>query len=183
MEEELRSLRKEVAMLRMANAELERVVVRDTLTPLYNRRYFISALNDRISRAGRYDAQAVAILVDVNHMKRINDAHGHAAGDYALIHLAKLLGQSIRATDVAARIGGDEFALILDGMDGERAAAKIASLEWLVEGTPCLFGDTSLPVSASFGHSVICADDSDADIMARADDAMYRAKRSRIAID
>lgn len=183
MEEELRALRKEVAMLRLANAELERVVVRDTLTPLYNRRYFISALNDRISRVGRYEAQAVAILVDVNHMKRINDAHGHAAGDFALIHLAKLLAQSIRSTDVAARIGGDEFALILDGMDSERAAGKIASLEWLVEGTPCVFGEASLPVSASFGHTVIRADDTDAAIMARADDAMYRAKRNRGGLD
>jgi diguanylate cyclase (GGDEF)-like protein len=179
LEEELRVLRREVAMLRLANAELERVVVRDTLTPLYNRRHFISALNDRISRVGRYGAQAVAILIDVNHMKRINDDHGHPAGDFALIHVAKLLSQSIRSTDVAARIGGDEFALILDGMDKERARTKIAALEWIIEGTPCLFGEVSLPLGASFGATAISADDSDAAIIARADEAMYEHKRRR----
>lgn len=179
LEEELRALRTEVTMLRLANAELERVVVRDTLTPLYNRRYYISALNDRISRASRYDAQTVAILIDVNNMKRINDAYGHPAGDFALIHLAKLLSQSIRSTDVAARIGGDEFALILDGMDAEQAMAKIASLEWLIEGTPCLFGDVSLPVGASFGFTAILPQDTDATVIARADEAMYEHKRIR----
>ena len=179
LERELAELRKEVMILRLANAELERVAVRDTLTPLYNRRYFISALNDRINRAGRYDAKAVAIIVDVDLMKRINDAHGHPAGDFALIHIAKLLSQTIRSTDVAARIGGDEFALILDGMDADRAAAKIASLQWLIGQTRCMFGDVELPISASFGHSAILADDSDAAIIARADQAMYRQKRLR----
>jgi diguanylate cyclase (GGDEF)-like protein len=179
LEEELLALRREVAMLRLANAELERVVVRDTLTPLYNRRHYISALNDRISRVGRYGAQAVAILVDVNHMKRINDDHGHPAGDFALIHVAKLLSQSIRSTDVAARIGGDEFALILDGMDEERARTKIAALEWMIEGTPCVFGAASLPLGACFGATVISADDSDATIIARADEALYDHKRRR----
>lgn len=164
-------------MLRLVNAELERVVVRDTLTPLYNRRYYISALNDRISRASRYGAEAVAIIIDVNHMKRINDAHGHPAGDFALMHLAKLLSQSTRSTDVAARIGGDEFALILDGMNAHRAATKVTSLQWLIQETPCLFGDTELQVSASFGYTAILADDSDATIIARADDAMYEQKR------
>ncbi|HEX7874476.1 MAG TPA: GGDEF domain-containing protein [Sphingobium sp.] len=177
LEGELIALRKEVAMLRLVNAELERVVVRDTLTPLYNRRYYISALNDRISRASRYGAEAVAIIIDVNHMKRINDAHGHPAGDFALMHLAKLLSQSTRSTDVAARIGGDEFALILDGMNAHRAATKVTSLQWLIQETPCLFGDTELQVSASFGYTAILADDSDATIIARADDAMYEQKR------
>ncbi|MFT3966447.1 MAG: GGDEF domain-containing protein [Sphingobium sp.] len=181
MEQELAALRKEVAMLRLVNAELERVVVRDTLTPLYNRRYFISALNDRISRVCRHRSEAVAIIIDVNDMKRINDVHGHPAGDYALMHLAKLLSQAIRSTDVAARIGGDEFALILDGMTATRAAAKVASLEWLVHETPCQFGDAELPVSASFGYTTILAEDSDATIIARADEAMYERKRVRHA--
>ncbi|HEX7852993.1 MAG TPA: GGDEF domain-containing protein [Sphingobium sp.] len=179
LEDELQALRKEVAMLRLVNAELERVVVRDTLTPLYNRRYYISALNDRIHRSSRHGAEAVAIIIDVNHMKRINDVHGHPAGDYALMHVAKLLSQAIRSTDIAARIGGDEFALILDGMNADRGAAKIASLEWLIQETPCLFGDAELPISASFGCTPISADDSDATIIARADEAMYEQKRIR----
>lgn len=179
LENELRTLRKEVGMLRLVNAELERVVVRDTLTPLYNRRYFISAVNERISRIGRDGVEAIAIIVDVDHMKKINDAHGHPAGDFALLHLAKLLSQAIRKTDVAARIGGDEFALILDGLDEERARAKVSSLEWLIQESCCIFGDAELPLSASFGCTAIRADDSDATVMARADQAMYEQKRIR----
>ncbi|HEX7821375.1 MAG TPA: GGDEF domain-containing protein [Sphingobium sp.] len=179
LERELGVLRKEIAMLRLVNAELERVVVRDTLTPLYNRRYYISALNERISRASRYAAHSVAIIVDVDHMKRINDAHGHPAGDFALMHLAELLSRAVRTCDVAARIGGDEFALILDELDEVQAAAKIAALEAMIRDTPCRFGSATLPVSASFGCAVIGADDSDADIIARADDAMYEQKRLR----
>lgn len=179
MERELAALRKEVAMLQLVNAELERVVVRDTLTPLYNRRYCITAINDRINRASRYDARAVAIIVDIDHMKKINDAHGHPAGDFALMHLAELLSNAIRSSDVAARIGGDEFALILDEMTDRQAAAKVASLQALIAATPCLFGGTRLPVSASFGWTAIRPGDSDVTIIARADEAMYAQKRLR----
>ncbi|WP_234151334.1 GGDEF domain-containing protein [Sphingobium sufflavum] len=178
-ERELAALRKEVAMLRLVNAELERVVVRDTLTPLYNRRYYISAVNERISRASRYESRAVAIIIDIDHMKRINDAHGHPAGDFALMHLAQLLSDTVRTCDVAARIGGDEFALILDELDEAQARTKIAALTKLVRDTPCRFGGATLPVSASFGLTAIRADDSDADVMARADQAMYDQKRLR----
>lgn len=166
-------------MLRLANAELERVVVRDTLTPLYNRRYFISALNERISRTSRYDSKSVAIIVDVDHMKSINDAHGHPAGDFALLHLADLFSRAIRTGDVAARIGGDEFALILDELDEEQALAKIATFEAMIRDSTCRFCDAALSVSASFGCTSIRADDSDADILARADEAMYEQKRLR----
>lgn len=176
---EITALRREIAMLRLVNAELERVVVRDTLTPLYNRRYYITALNERISRVKRYGAQGVAIIVDVNHMKKINDAHGHPAGDFALMHLANLLLGAIRSADVAARIGGDEFALILDEMDLSKADTKIAALEALIAETPCRFGDVDLAVSASFGWTDIRAEDSDATIIARADEAMYAQKRIR----
>lgn len=179
LERELAALRREVAMLRLVNAELERVVVRDTLTPLYNRRYYISALNDRVSRVSRYGAQSVAIAVDINHMKRINDAHGHPAGDFALMHLAELLSGAIRSSDVAARIGGDEFALILDEVDEDQAAAKVAALEALIAQTACQFGGAALPVSAAFGWTAIRAEDSDATIIARADEAMYAQKRLR----
>jgi diguanylate cyclase (GGDEF)-like protein len=179
LQQQIDALRREVALLRITNAELERVVIRDTLTPLYNRRFFITALNERISRASRYDARAIAIIVDVDHMKRINDANGHPAGDFVLMYLADILARSIRTSDVAARIGGDEFALILDEMDMQQASRKIAALEMQIAETPCRFGHTELDVSAAFGCTDIRAGDSDATIMARADDAMYAQKRRR----
>src|SRR3546814_8483487 len=76
-------LKRELMMLRIANSELERVVERDTLTPLYNRRYFINAVNDRLKRLGRYGTRSILVFADVDGLKRISDTHGHNAGDYA----------------------------------------------------------------------------------------------------
>lgn len=176
---EIAALRREIAMLRMANAELERVVVRDTLTPLFNRRHFISSINDRISRIGRYGGQSVIMFIDVDDMKGINDKHGHAAGDFALLHIAGIIAGAVRSTDVAARLGGDEFALILDEIDQAQAEQKMLALDAMVRESPCLFGADELSISASFGCTPIVAGDTESSILARADEAMYTNKRQR----
>lgn len=178
---EIAALRREIAMLRIANTELERVVVRDTLTPLFNRRHFISSVNDRISRVSRYGGQSVIMFVDVDNMKRINDQHGHAAGDFALMHVAAIISGAVRSTDVAARLGGDEFALILDEIDEAGALRKMAVLDMMVRETPCQFGADELGISASFGCTPILDGDTEFTIMARADQAMYANKRHRRA--
>lgn len=178
---ELAALRQEVRLLRMANAELERVAVRDTLTPLYNRRYFLTALNEHILRRGRYGAQAAVLFADIDGLKQINDRHGHGAGDFALIHAATLLAAHVRTTDVAARIGGDEFAFILEATDMRDARAKAVQLASTLAQTPCLFGDELLAVGASIGLTVLMDGDSDEAVMARADADMYAAKRARRA--
>lgn len=179
LKSEIAALRKEIAMLQIANTELERVVVRDTLTPLYNRRHFISSIADRISRVSRYGAQSVIMFIDVDNMKGINDRHGHAAGDFALMHIAGIIGSAVRLTDVAARVGGDEFALILDEIDPAQAEQKMNALDILVRETPCVFGTDALSISASFGFTPILADDTEFTIMARADESMYANKRDR----
>jgi len=176
---EVADLRVEVKMLRLANAELERVVVRDTLTPLFNRRHFLSGVHDRINRASRYGSRSVVIFVDVDNMKAINDVYGHMAGDFALMHVASIINASVRSTDIAARLGGDEFALILDELGDEQARQKIESLDALMASTPCQFGAECIPVTASFGHTAIAAHDTEADILDRADQAMYTHKRAR----
>ena len=177
LEQELIALRQEVRVLRLAYQELERLVVRDTLTPLFNRRHFISCLAERLSRLERYGTQAALVFIDVNEMKQINDRFGHSAGDFALLHIARLLNSSIRATDIAARVGGDEFALLLDGMSEEAAADKARTLAKLIGESDCCFGDDRLPLSASFGCTALREGDSDFAAIARADMAMYAAKR------
>jgi diguanylate cyclase (GGDEF)-like protein len=177
LQRELAAMRKELAMLRMANAELERVIVRDTLTPLYNRRHFLSIVNDRINRMERYGSRSVVMFIDVDRMKHINDAFGHAAGDFALIHVAELIATAIRSTDVAARLGGDEFALILDEIDEDQANHKMTALDALIRETSCLFDGKALPVTASFGCTEIKAGDTEGTILGRADMAMYDNKR------
>lgn len=179
LEAEIATLRLENTALRVANAELERVVVRDTLTPLFNRRHFIACLNERIGRVVRYGLEAAVMFVDVDNMKGINDRHGHAAGDFVLLHTARIIAGSIRATDVAARIGGDEFALILDSINIEQALAKRDTLDRLIRETTCRYGDAELAMSASLGCTAIAADDTEFKVIARADGAMYQTKRVR----
>jgi diguanylate cyclase (GGDEF)-like protein len=178
---ELAALRQEVRLLRMANAELERVAVRDTLTPLYNRRYFLTALNERILRRGRYGAQAAVLFADIDGLKQINDQHGHGAGDFALIHAANVLAAHVRATDVVARIGGDEFAFILEETDAAYARAKAIQLAETLAQSLCRYDGAVLAVGASIGLTVLMDGDSDEAIMARADADMYAAKRARRA--
>lgn len=175
---EVTTLRREVRLLRIANAELERVAIRDPLTPLYNRRYFLSALNERLVRAQRYQTKAAVLFIDVNRMKYINDAFGHSAGDFALIHIAQILQRNIRATDVAARIGGDEFAVILEEVDEQQAEAKAIQLDEVMRGTRCDFGEAVLPVSVSIGLTMVRPNDTDDGLIERADADMYARKRA-----
>lgn len=178
LQQEIASLRRELRMLRMANAELERVAVMDTLTPLRNRRYFVSALNDRIVRRNRYGTHCAILFVDINGLKHINDVHGHSAGDFALVHAAQILNSQIRATDVAARIGGDEFAVILEEASDRQARAKAKQLEKLIAETQCTYGDTPLPMSAAIGLTMLEVNDSDDAVIERADADMYARKRA-----
>jgi len=177
IEQEIVALRKEVRLLRLANEELERLVIRDTLTPLFNRRHFINSLAERLNRLERYGSGSALVFVDVDGMKRINDNFGHGAGDHALNHIARLLGSSIRSTDIAARVGGDEFALLLDGVGEEAANDKASQLATLIAMTQCHFDGMLLPLAASFGCTALRPGDSDFAAIARADMAMYAAKR------
>ncbi len=179
LRDENTALREELARLRAINDELERIVVRDTLTPLYNRRHFVNCLAERLSRMERYGTRTALVFLDVDGLKAINDAHGHGAGDAALNHVARIIGQDVRATDVAARIGGDEFALLFDGMDDAAANAKASRLITRIAGEPCDFRGACLPISVSYGCTSLQPGDNDFVAIARADTAMYAAKRQR----
>lgn len=177
LESQIAVLRRELLSLRIANSELERVVERDTLTPLYNRRYLINAINDRLKRLSRYGTRSILVFVDVDGLKGINDTHGHGAGDFALIHIAALLSDNVRTTDIVARIGGDEFALILEELSKEEAQAKVGRLRQAIAETPCEFNGAQLTLGASFGMAVMLESDTDESLVARADADMYANKR------
>lgn len=174
-------LRRENRVLKIAVAELERVSERDTLTPLYNRRYFLTAIHQRIAQFERTRKGAAIVYADVNQLKAINDNLGHAAGDFALMEIANRLAASIRATDVAARIGGDEFGLILDQSSEEGARAQIGRLGLILSSSPAQFGDQAIDLSACFGVAMLSADMTESDILAAADRDMYRAKLAAAA--
>ncbi|ALJ15399.1 GGDEF domain-containing protein [Sphingopyxis macrogoltabida] len=171
------ALRRENRVLKIAVAELERVSERDTLTPLYNRRYFLTAIHHRLARFERHAECAAVVFVDVNQLKYINDSFGHAAGDFALMEVAARLAASIRSTDVAARIGGDEFGLILDQSTEGGARAQIERLGEVLSTGPALYDGNEIALSACFGVAMLQVGMAEADILAAADRDMYRCKQ------
>ena len=172
-------LRASLDTMRARVEALERLADTDTLTPLPNRRVFVREV-DRVARqVARYDTPAAVMFVDVNALKSINDAHGHQAGDAALIHVAAILKREVRATDVVARIGGDEFGLLLDHLDEDAAAAKAASLVAVLASELLDVGARQLAVGLSIGLTMIRKDDSVDAVLARADADMYAAKAAQ----
>jgi diguanylate cyclase (GGDEF)-like protein len=158
------------------NRQLENVLEaaqRDSLTGLYNRAYFEDALRRRIEFANRRtDALSVAII-DVDHFKEVNDTRGHGMGDIALQQIARLIGSQGRETDVVARYGGDEFAMLMPGTPAE-AAVKVADrIRHLVETAQI----SDIPLSLSIGIAA-CPTDATAltELLDLADEAMYEVK-------
>jgi diguanylate cyclase (GGDEF)-like protein len=160
--------------------ELEARVDIDPLTETLNRRGFERELKRSVAYVKRYGTSAALIYVDLDGFKPVNDRHGHAAGDVVLKAIAATLVRQVRASDVVARIGGDEFAILLWNVSGPAAAAKATALEAVVYATPVRWGSSTLVVGASAGVALLGALDLPADVLARADAAMYARKRAKL---
>jgi len=178
---EVERLAAELELFRARIAELETRIDVDPLTETLNRRGFARELARSLAYVKRYRASAALLYIDLNEFKPVNDRHGHAAGDAVLKAIAAALARQVRASDVVARIGGDEFAVLLWNISGAAAAAKAAALEAAVHGTPVRWGSSTLVVGAAAGVAMLGASDSAADVLARADAAMYARKRQRRA--
>ena len=170
------ALRAELATLGQRVAELSQLADTDTLTPLPNRRHFLRELQRVAQQVSRYRHRAAVLFVDVDGLKAINDGHGHRAGDMALIHVARLLRDRVRGSDVVARIGGDEFGVLLEHVDEAAARAKAASLCDAIRDNPPSDG---IAIAVSIGIAPLLPDDDLEAALARADGDMYGAKRSR----
>ena len=147
----------------------------DELTGLARRWRFDEALEHQVALAERHGTPAALLLVDVDGLKRINDTHGHQVGDQILQHVGAAIREQTRLPDVAARIGGDEFAIILQDAGGEDANAAAARI-LAAAAQPA--GGGSLRTSVSAGSAPIDGSLSPAEVMRRADLALYSAKRS-----
>jgi diguanylate cyclase (GGDEF)-like protein len=172
-------LRHQNALLTARVRQLEDEICRDTLTPLFNRRYFEQAVAGSIAHCQRYQSRAVLLFLDVDDLKGINDTFGHAAGDEALRTIAHVLSANVRSTDVVARIGGDEFAMLLGEISEQDVALKVTQLTAGIAACRVGFGEGAASLSATFGHAFIHPDDQADKVLARADGQMYRSKRSR----
>lgn len=165
-----------IAELEKALDEAREAACVDSLTGALNRRGFDEAYRREISRACRNGAPLVLAMIDLDDFKRLNDTHGHQAGDKALSHLVKMLHESMRPTDVLARFGGEEFVLMLPDTALDDARAAISRFlgkfsAQAIPGTEC---------SMTFSAGVVLHDyfESLEEVIQRADAAAYDAKRS-----
>ena len=152
-----------------------------SLTDLFNRRAFERELARSLAYVKRHGASAALLYLDLDDFKRVNDRHGHSAGDAMLRAVTSVLGRDVRESDVVARIGGDEFALLLWGCDEANAAAKALTLESAIDRTTATHEGAMLTVGASVGAVPLLPLDRPAETMERADRAMYARKATRRA--
>lgn len=157
---------------------LRRLATRDELTGLLNRREYDRILAEEDERARRFGHPLGLVIVDIDRFKAINDSHGHPAGDAVLREVAARLAGAIRTVDRVARIGGEEFALILVQTDGPTALEVARRAVSAVAGKPVAAGEAlSLGVTVSAGVAALPADPEPGALFAAADRALYAAKR------
>jgi len=162
-----------------ANARLERMAATDPLTRLSNRRAFHDALDQQLHRSARAQAPLSLLMIDVDHFKRLNDTHGHQAGDEVLRRLGQCLMDASRGADVAARYGGEEFSLILPDTSGEAALIVAERVRSAVEQMDIEAECSTLHITVSLGAATVCAPDAHLraeELIAAADAALYCAK-------
>jgi diguanylate cyclase (GGDEF)-like protein len=164
-------LRAELQRLRTERVELIDLASHDALTGLLNRRAFDAELHREWALAVRDEIDSFVLIADLDDFKALNDGHGHAAGDEVLRQLAAALSTAARRTDIVARIGGDEFAVLLVRCDEQ----AVHSFERRLLGD----GGRHLPLQISFGHASLRHSSSPATALDRADMAMLAIKRSR----
>lgn len=176
---EIERLELELIAARAHMAALEARAEIDPLTELVNRRGFERELARALAYVKRYATSAALVYLDLDRFKPVNDRHGHAAGDAVLKAVAMVLSRHVRKSDLVARIGGDEFVLLLWNIDAADAQAKARELEAIVARMTATHAGATLAVEASAGVAELLPLDTPALVLERADRAMYARKSSR----
>jgi diguanylate cyclase (GGDEF)-like protein len=159
-------------------SELQQQIIVDELTNVYNRRGLAPALERELAHYRRYREDFSLVLLDLDHFKQLNDAYGHAAGDAALIAVAEFLRRRLRDTDVLARIGGEEFLILLPHTGLDATQATVESLCQALREKTFVLPGAAVQVTASWGitNTNGWADTSAQELFRQADFALYRAK-------
>ncbi len=160
--------------------EIYRLTVLDPLTGAFNRRYLMEVLKREVARSVRHGRPLAVALFDVDFFKKINDTHGHVAGDMTLRELATRVSGLIRADEVFARYGGEEFAIVMTETTRESAAAFGERIRAAVETAPFAFEAQSYPVTVSVGIGTTAGAEpiTPECLTQRADEMLYQAKRT-----
>lgn len=159
--------------------EIYRLTTIDGLTEIFNKRFFLEAIERELNRAGRYGRLLSLAMFDIDHFKRINDTFGHLAGDHVLRELSALMAQNVRRQDVLARYGGEEFAVILPEVDEQGAKLVCEKLRSITAAHPFTFNGKAIGVTISLGiHCFRGGADSTEAFIAQADERLYAAKQA-----
>ena len=175
----IRRLKVQLAQARARIEQLEASADTDFLLDIPNRRGFERELNRAVAYIKRYHATAALIVLDVDRLKPINDAFGHAAGDQVLKAIVAVLLRHVRSSDVIGRLGGDEFALLLWNLSETDAKAKAASLEQAVDRLSFVFRGRPVTAGASAGVALLGLHAEAGRALEAADSAMYVRKAQR----
>jgi diguanylate cyclase (GGDEF)-like protein len=154
--------------------------VRDGLTELFNHRHSIELLQGEFARVGRYEAGVSVIMLDIDHFKLINDAHGHQAGDAVLREVARLMREALRTVDAVGRYGGEEFLAILPHTSYQDAVQTAERVRAAIASHAFKFGEHELRITVSAGVATYPSDATDTPValIREADKALYRAKEA-----
>lgn len=164
--------------LKAAKERAEALARSDELTGLNNRRAFFNDGEQMLSQANRYAHPLSLIMMDVDHFKHINDTHGHAAGDDALVTIANILRSHARKADILGRLGGEEFAIILPETTLSDAIALAERLRIEIENTTVNNAKSDIHITASFGLATLASEQTSLEnLINAADDTLYQAKR------
>jgi two-component system cell cycle response regulator len=171
----------------MFQRQMYESALRDGLTKAFNKKYFTDRLESEFTFSTRHSSPLALVLFDIDHFKRVNDTHGHQAGDHVLFEISALLSSALRAEDVFARYGGEEFAVICRGSDESQAQVVGERLRKAVENNRFVYDGTVIPVTISVGIAVLPnpAVKDASDIVAFADQALYKSKnagRNRVTV-
>lgn len=164
--------------LREKNQLLETLAVTDPLTLLFNRRYLMDRLDEQLARTVRYGTPVSLVMIDLDRFKQVNDTYGHPMGDEVLRNTSRLLRSEIRATDFAARFGGEELVLVLPQTDLEGASRLAEALRQKIEAQVHRCGEAFVRATASFGVAAAGPKDTSEALLHRADRALFEAKRA-----
>jgi len=169
-----------------AARELEILATTDSLTELANRRHFLNQAGREVARTNRYHRELALFLIDIDHFKRVNDTHGHSAGDEVLRVVARLFRSAVRSHDVVGRMGGEEFAVLLPETRADQAAMLAERLRCAVSERAVEVRGGTIRCAISVGVAGLRPGETLDDFLIRADAALYEAKnagRDRVVVD
>ncbi len=162
-------------LLKIRNEQLRKLAITDSMTGLYNHRYIIDGLSERIAEAKRYKQSLAVAMLDIDYFKKVNDNYGHFFGDFVLVRISTIIEESIRKTDIAGRYGGEEYLIIFTNTDKKSALNTLERIRKSIEKEK--WDKKDLVITISGGLSEL-KDEDYSKLIKKADNLLYKAKEN-----